>query len=87
MQRRLSSRSGQATIEAVLLLTVFVIAATLIANFSKSNGMLKAFVSGPWSHLQGMIESGVWDTPANARDRHPNSRSRQSTVRGDGREQ
>lgn len=85
--RGLQPQAGQITIEAVLLLSVFVIVASLVAQYSREAGMLKALVSGPWVHLQGMIENGVWEPAVPGRSKHPNKSTRQQTVRGDGVEQ
>lgn len=84
--RAFRSQRGQATIEAVLLVAAFVIATSMVANFSRNQGMLKAFVSGPWVQLQGMIENGVWEPAVQGRARHPNKSPRQQTVRGEGTE-
>ena len=77
------NQSGQMVTEMVLLLTVLVTSTILVANAFKSDETFKKLVSGPWQVLSGMIQNGVWATPANSMHLHPNSYGRHVTVKGD----
>jgi len=76
------SESGQVTLEAILLTSIVVLVVIMISNFARNNQLLSSFVRGPWLHLQGMAEAGVWAPPQQAKAAHPNNFSRHGTVRG-----
>lgn len=81
---RLKRNSGQITIEAVLIFALIGIVFILASQYFRGAGLVQAAVAGPWAHLQGMIEAGVWAPPSQARPLHPNNPVRQKTVAGDG---
>ena len=70
------SQSGQLLIEAVLLLTFVVGMWGLFSKAAKNGAWFQKMVDGPWSYTQGMIETGVWKAPTEARKKHPNSFTR-----------
>lgn len=68
----LRSQRGQFTVEAVLILTIMVGVFTLLHREISKRQLLNSIVSGPWSHIAGMIESGVWVPAEGAKTYHPN---------------
>jgi hypothetical protein len=60
-------------IEAVLLLTLFVGLWSVFAKTAKKGQWFSSMVDGPWESTSGMIETGVWRPPAQARLVHPNN--------------
>jgi len=72
MQPRLRSKSGQMTIEAILILMLMVSIFTLTQRKIKESGYFRQIVSGPWAHIAGMIENGVWKPVDEGKKTHPN---------------
>lgn len=73
---RLRSGKGQVLIEAVLLLTLVVGFWSVFSKAAKNGKWFSTMVDGPWEATSGMIETGVWKPPAQARPVHPNSFNR-----------
>jgi hypothetical protein len=76
MKRLVSNNKGQFLIETVLTMVLTVglfIAATGQLKESKA---LSKLIGGPWEKVSGMIESGVWASPDEARKKHPNQLDR-----------
>lgn len=69
--RQKAWQAGQVTVEFVLLLTFFVIIATVISNNIRAGNWAEKLVKTPWSYLSGMIESGAWVESDRAREKHP----------------
>lgn len=67
-----SQESGQVTIEAVLLITIFVAVFTVVNRQVKNQDWFGQMVNGPWPVVQGMIENGVWAEPQAGLPNHPN---------------
>lgn len=63
---------GQMTIEAILLLTIFIGIFLLAQKTFKSKKYISQMVEGPWSYVQGMIEDGVWLSASNSKSKNPN---------------
>ncbi len=80
---RPTSNSGQATMEAVLIMIVIAMLATKITSTFKSAGLIANVVEGPWSPIRGMIEDGVWKKHTISKPMHPNHKRRHQTVQGD----
>ncbi|MBY0314100.1 MAG: hypothetical protein K2Q26_01185 [Bdellovibrionales bacterium] len=80
-QSRLRNQKGQMTIEAVLLLVIFVGIFLVTQRIFKEKNYLSQIVSGPWSYMRGMVESGVWMDAESARSKHPNRFSRRASPR------
>lgn len=78
-------QKGQAVIEAILILALLLGLSRVVANYFKSNEVLKQLVSGPWQSLSSMIQNGVWDPkgPNNSKAVHPNQHDRHISVLGD----
>jgi len=77
------NQSGQATMEAVLIMLVVVTVATKITNYASQTGVLQQIVEGPWSPMRGMIEDGVWMRHTLSKPYHPNQFPRHQSRRGD----
>ncbi len=80
--RRLG-RTGQVSVEMVLMLVVSVGFITLVTQAFKSNEYFATLVSGPWSSLSGLIQNGVLGSPADTMAKHPNTLNRINSPRGD----
>lgn len=77
------NESGQATMEAVLIMIAIVSIVTVISRTSINQGFVSNIVEGPWSPLRGMIEDGVWMRHTISKPHHPNQFPRHQTKRGD----
>ncbi len=77
------NQSGQATMEAVLIMLVVVTLATKITSYASSTGVLQKIVEGPWSPMRGMIEDGVWMRHTLSKPYHPNQFPRHQSRKGD----
>ncbi|MCC6138692.1 MAG: hypothetical protein IT287_08660 [Bdellovibrionaceae bacterium] len=71
MKRHLQNNQGQMTVEAVLLLVIFVAVFTVVHKTISKGEWMSKIVSGPWSYMQGMISNGVWQA-GNTNELHPN---------------
>ncbi len=80
---RIASRSGQATMEAVLLMIVAMSISFAVLNSMRSNSVMQSMVEGPWSPLRGMIENGVWRKHTIAPRFHPSQFSRVQSREGE----
>jgi hypothetical protein len=69
---RLRNQKGQMTIEAVLLLVIFVAMFKMVQQSIKDKNFLSNMVSGPWTYVQGMIQNGVWAPGDAGAATHPN---------------
>jgi hypothetical protein len=72
MKKRLRSNKGQMTIEAVLLMTIMVAFFATTRKIISGQNYMSKLVSGPWSHVAGMIENGVWKPALTSKQLHPN---------------
>ena len=68
------NKKGQMSVEAVLLIVVFLGAALFVSNQFRENGVLAQFVHGPWDRLSGMVKYGVWLPDETAKGLHPLNR-------------
>lgn len=71
MKKHCQNQKGQMTVEAVLLLVLFVAMFTAVHNTMNRGEFLSKIVSGPWSYVQNMISNGVWRR-GNTNELHPN---------------
>ena len=78
-----SSQKGQITIEAVLILAIFVSIVYAGSNVFNSQQVLSKLVEGPWSHISGMIENAQWGPPQTGQSKHPNHLGRHGSPYGD----
>lgn len=72
--RILKKQSGQASVEAVLLLALLISLGVAITNQFESNQVLSNLVSGPWKSIDGMIRHGSWQPAGQAAQNHPHNR-------------
>ncbi|MDX9731148.1 MAG: hypothetical protein RBT63_05200 [Bdellovibrionales bacterium] len=79
---KLRNEKGQATMEAVLLMIVFVSIGLKLSNIAKEQGFLRNIVEGPWSPMRGMIEDGVWMRHTISKSQHPNQIDRHQSTAG-----
>lgn len=79
----MSRRSGQITVEAVLVLAILMSAVFAVSNTIKSGQYLSKLVERPWSHMAGMIENGIWMPAAAGKSKHPNHITRHGSPQGD----
>lgn len=80
---RIKNQSGQATMEAVLILVVAVSLSLKISSFASENGFIRKVVEGPWAMVRGMIENGVWVNYVDSKTMHPNQLNRHQSRQGD----
>ncbi|MGE0762789.1 MAG: hypothetical protein AB7N80_05880 [Bdellovibrionales bacterium] len=77
------NRRGQAIVESVLILALFVGISTAVGVAFKENELLSKMVASPWQRLAGMLQNGQW-TPINrSSSLHPSIHARHISVRGD----
>lgn len=74
---------GQAVLEAVLLMVIFLAIVGAVATAFRQNELLAKIVRGPWNNLAGMFQNGVWDSPAKGHALHPNTQRRHMSVLGE----
>lgn len=79
----LASQGGQLIIEAILIIVVLMAVTFTIANFFKSQELIKQLITGPWQSLAGVIQNGVWGTPAATNASHPNGHGRHIVITGE----
>ncbi|MEZ0393092.1 MAG: hypothetical protein ACAH59_12800 [Pseudobdellovibrionaceae bacterium] len=56
--KKTRSQSGQALVEAVLLMAVTVSIGIMVVRFLEDK--VPSLVTGPWALLSGMVECGNW---------------------------
>jgi len=83
MKPALSNQGGQLIIEAVLIIVMLFGITFLVANYFKSNEVLKQIISGPWQNLSGMLQNGVWASPSAGATIHPNGHNRHIVITGE----
>lgn len=74
---------GQITIEIVLMLAFTLGIALLVSKTFRSEEYLANLVSGPWRSVAGLVQNGVWGTPEETMNQHPNQSARVNSVRGE----
>lgn len=65
--------NGQVLIEFVLLGVVAIGMLSIGVKIFREKKIVQNLTQGPWEKTSGMIESGVWASPIEARKHHPNS--------------
>ncbi len=76
-RNKISSNKGQMTVEMVLIISILVGVSIFVKDselFKNPNtNPIYQFISGPWTAVKVMMESGIWMTdPRSARGKHPN---------------
>lgn len=79
-----NSQSGQAVVEAVLIIIVLLAMGRTVFSFIREQQLVQKMITQPWSYVSGMIECGVWK-PCGLHSgpvpgMHPGSRSRHATL-------
>lgn len=64
MKNSLHNQRGQFVIESVLMIIVLMGVFTASVKALQDNKFLAKVVEEPWGRVQGMLECGVWGTPA-----------------------
>ena len=82
MKRR-NNQSGQMTVEAILIITLLLSITMATTKMIQDEGYLARLVEGPWQHLAGMMENGIWAPPEAGRADHPNHLLRHGSPQGD----
>ncbi len=70
---------GQATVEAVLLITIFLAVSLTISKSFSTNDFFASIIEGPWDYVDGMVRDGVWMKSTSSHAFNPNARSRHSS--------
>lgn len=73
------NQAGQATIEAVLIMTIFLAVGLSISQAFTSNNIFASIIEGPWDFVDGMIRDGVWMKSNVSRTYNPNARQRHAS--------
>ncbi len=81
--RPLKNQSGQQVTEAILIMVVFMAMTLMVAQYFKSQEVLKNLVTGPWTNLAGMLQNGVWQPAQSGALSHPNGHSRHISIQGE----
>lgn len=71
------------TLEAILIMALLLAGTIAITRWARNEKIVATLVEGPWLPIQGMIESGVWARPDEARELHPNLMRRHGTAKGE----
>jgi hypothetical protein len=74
---------GQASIEMVLMVVLFVGVAIFVGNYFREKEIFANLVSGPWQSFSGLIQNGVIGNPQNTMSQHPNQFGRLASVKGE----
>lgn len=77
-----SSQSGQALVELILLMAIFVGLATFVIKEVKEREFLSNLVSGPWKHLDGLVSNGHWSERNKSNQFHPGLFGRRVSLKG-----
>lgn len=80
----LRSQSGQMITEAILMLVALMAVTFAVANYFKSEELLRQLISGPWQNIAGMLQNGVWAPPGPGALAHPAGHGRHVGIAGEG---
>jgi hypothetical protein len=83
MKPNLVNQSGQLIVEAVLIMVVLTAVTFAVGNFFKSQEVFKQLITGPWQSLAGLLQNGVWGSPATTNVSHPNGHGRHIVITGE----
>jgi hypothetical protein len=83
MKPTLAAQGGQMIVEAVLIIVLLFGITFMVANYFKDKEVLKTLITGPWTHLAGMLQNGVWAPPAVGAAVHPNGHIRHIVITGE----
>lgn len=77
------NRRGQAVVESILILVLFLSVGTLIGKAFRENELMSHMIASPWERMAGMLENGVWMPRNQGRELHPNHYLRHISIEGD----
>jgi hypothetical protein len=77
------NNSGQLTVEAVLILAIFVSVMYAGSRALRDGEVLARLVERPWGYIAGMIENGLWQAGQAGQGQHPHHIRRHGTPQGD----
>ncbi len=83
MTQSVRNEKGQMTLEAVLFLVLFFGATIIVSDYFQDEKLVAKIVSGPWDHIAGMMENGVWEPPNDSKTKHPNLINRHGSPIGE----
>ena len=81
----LKNKKGQAAVEMVLILSIFLFIAMFISTRLEEAEVGKKIINRPWNVISGMIESGTWQANQgnDVHPLHPIKRNRRLSVEGE----
>lgn len=79
----LNNQSGQAIVESVLIIVIFLTVSFAVTKFFKDNEVLKGLVTTPFGSLAGMLQNGAWGPPARTNLIHPAAHARHVSLQGE----
>lgn len=82
---KLRGQGGQIIVEAILLMTLSIGILFFVTRTIREQGVMQNLVQGPTEKLSGMMESGVWAPPEEAKKNHPNMVKRSLSLEPRGR--
>ncbi|MBX3020613.1 MAG: hypothetical protein KF799_02960 [Bdellovibrionales bacterium] len=77
------NQSGQAILEAILILTIMMGLTLVTARFFNDEEVVKRLITGPFTNLSGMLQNGVWAPPAQGAAAHPSNHYRHIVIEGE----
>jgi lysophospholipid acyltransferase (LPLAT)-like uncharacterized protein len=71
------------TMEMILIALIMTSVSVAFLKTARNKGWAQAYIEGPWAHIQGMIEDGVW-VPAGDKSKalNPNLLKRHGAFNG-----
>lgn len=79
----MGQQSGQAIVEAVMILVLLFGITFMAAQYFKSQEIFRTMITGPWVHMSGMLQNGIWAPPQVGAVNHPNSHGRHIAITGE----
>lgn len=76
-------KNGQAIIESILAIALFMSLAIFVAGEFRSNEVLAGIISGPWRSLDGQIKNGYWIPRDTSDQMHPSHHIRHVSIKGE----
>lgn len=78
-KKLLRNSSGQFVIEAVLLMVITTGLVIFATRKIQEEQWMSKIATSQWDRFAGMLEAGVWESPATAKTLHPNQLDRHRT--------
>lgn len=83
VKAQVKSQRGQAIVEALLIMIIFLGIGLAVMSFFKDQEVLAKLVKGPWQSLSGVLQNGTWGEPGATAVKHPNTHYRHVSIQGD----